>query len=487
MSLMTDLGNLIKDQVLPKYDIIETTVGDIDILDGSVCSVDSTGRAVLFRSELDLTTVVQTASNGHSIKFDPFDKNRFVVYSIGDGFGKSYVNVGRVHNGKIYLKDSVIFTSASTYTNGTSFTCEFDPNEKGVIIFTTLNHATVGIIDSADNITFGTEARFTTDSVSNETDFVFLDDDPNKILLFYSHNADNTPYYVIGTRNGNAITFGSPVQITTTSISKLSPVAIPGTSNVFLSYSSTSYTIYARMLNYDNSTDTVTLNSSATLDTGATNGQIVSTIDPFINSRVITIYTPSTNGDLVVCNTSSTTVSPYTPILTGVNGTSPEIVGTSQQNVFAVASVGKIFLLNLTSTTTAETLDTEFTILSDTKDITINADDYILICGFGSSTVEMFHIEGSSIETDFLMTAVGIADNVGSRTDLDEYCTLIPMGNVFSDGSTFVPGQNYYLRNTSVDIYMFQDLLINRLNTDRRGYYIGKGISTSEILLRGVE
>jgi len=226
-------------------------------------------------------------NNGSWVAFDPNTEGKFVVV-YGGGTSQASAKVGTVTGATISYGTEATFNSATTR----ELCIAFDPNNanKFVVAYSDLDAAgrsKVGTV-SGTTISYGTEATYESgDSIMNSIAF-----DPNtadKFVVSYKDVGDsNKGTSVVGVISSTSISYGTPVQFSTTNTRYINSSFDPNTANKFV-------VAYYDADNGSYGTCNIGIVSGTTLSFGS---KFV--FNSAVTDRVSVDYDPNNNGKLAI-------------------------------------------------------------------------------------------------------------------------------------------------------------------------------------------
>ena len=168
----------------------------------------SFGSAAVFKS---------AAIDGTDVVYSPDDNFSVIIFGIGSGSYDAY-----------YCSATISGTSVSFGTEGTAHGGSFTNVRAGQSVYDTTNdrivfayrdigesnqgYATVGQINNANSITWGSDVQWSTSGGPDYDIGLCFDSNAGKVVIVYS-NQGNNDYgtAVVGTVSGTSISFGTPV------------------------------------------------------------------------------------------------------------------------------------------------------------------------------------------------------------------------------------------------------------------------------------
>jgi len=325
--------------------------------DGTVTQVSEVSQSASVGSAVVLADTM--GSNEGSISFDTANNRIIIAYPDGSGGAYGKVVVGTVSGTSISFGTPQVFVSAGT----SQMTSAFDTNAGKVAIMYrqgSTSRAIVGTVDSSDNsISFGSSMEWnstysnyqyaTFDSTNNKilmvfsdytsgtngmgivgtisgTDITFsskatfysgtlfnqtiqFDPSTGKSLITYRKSSDNKPYVRVADASSGSFTYGTEVNVNTTSVGGFSSVYHADEQKMVIFYGSVSgiyYHLDAKVATISGTN--VTLGSAVSIDTG-NNGDSRAIYDPDAKKIAVVFRDDSaTSLELKLCTLSGSTL-----------------------------------------------------------------------------------------------------------------------------------------------------------------------------------
>jgi hypothetical protein len=207
--------------------------GDPVILNsaGTVSSVagraEATGSNAVFESSGIEGAAYQLAS-----AYDSSNDKTVIVYRGPSDY--IWAVVATISGTSVTFGTAVALTSANSYYVDIAF----DSSNNKVVVFYTnstgyVARARVGTV-SGTSISFGTELEI--NSTSTQYPSLTFDSNSNKVVLSYYNGTDGKGYSTVGTVSGTTISFGTPVEFNATEVASLTSVFDSTNNKVVLCY-----------------------------------------------------------------------------------------------------------------------------------------------------------------------------------------------------------------------------------------------------------
>ena len=384
------------------------------------------GTAVVFESGVVSDT---------SIVFDSTSGNVIIAYSDASNSSYGTAIVGTVSGTSISFGTAVVFESGST----SEISATYDStNDKIVIVYADVSNssygtAIVGTV-SGTSISFGTAVVF--ESANTQSCSIVFDSSNDKIVIAYKDYGNSSRgTAIVGTVSGTSISFGTAVVFET-----------GRTENIRAVFDTTNDKIVIAYQNYDDSQNgavivgtvsgtSISFGTETTFNTGEPT-RIAITYDR-TNDKIVIAYNDTDNsnyGTAIVGTVSGTSISfsgEYIFESSFVNSQYPAMVfdSTSEQIIIAYQNYDSTYY------------GTAVTFKND--DVVTNVDNTV-----GLST---------------------IAANNGDTT------TIRTLAGIDNNGSGLTVNDSYYVQ--------YDGTITNTPDTDYNHVFLGKAVSSSEILI----
>jgi len=176
-----------------------------------------------------------TSTNYIDICFDASNNTVVVVYKDGGNSGYGTAIVGTVAGGNITFGSEVVFNAASTDACKVVYDSS---NNKVVVSYkdggnSNYGTAIVGTV-SGTSISFGTEAVFDSQAIEADNSAIAFDASSNQAIIVYRETATYYINAVTGSVSGTSITFGTPVDISSSTSYDYPSVCYDSTANKLL-------------------------------------------------------------------------------------------------------------------------------------------------------------------------------------------------------------------------------------------------------------